>query len=565
MKRIRSIRFELKGIVVYVISLVLLYLIIFAWTIFEIYVFNNNYLQMRKDFNQINDVIANRSEPKVLLDVMEKYGYDTKEYTGSLENYQRGLLDREKLVSQIRVFAEFLRSYEARFIKSQISQIRWTYAFLVIASLFLIVKLFKSGRLFLYSIDKILKKVSYMSENMYISKIPLEEPRFEEDVQLNRSISNINDILSIYETFKHMPMNYSVEDFIYGVGPYLCNIFNSQRFSVAFIDWESQDVIAEVAYISKPGVVPKLTEGFSQKLNETSLGEMVAKNETTRIINNFKERQEKTGSLSLKLLLEEGFNSNITQMLSINSRPFGFLFLASDKNYNYTEKDAKLFASISTVISYRLFYSLTIQRAFAYFGNSLVNLVEFKDSETGNHIKRVANYSKIIAQQLNLHPKKVREIFEFSPLHDIGKIGIPDSILLKPSRLDSREWEVMKKHVTYGLMIIENFEKQVRSIIQESSLLTIKNIIADHHERFDGKGYPVGKKGDQISIEGRIVALADVFDALTTKRPYKEVMSFEEALEVIVSENGTHFDPKIVEAFLTKIEDVRKVYEELKD
>lgn len=164
-----------------------------------------------------------------------------------------------------------------------------------------------------------------------------------------------------------------------------------------------------------------------------------------------------------------------------------------------------------------------------------------------------------------MSPRLVREIYQFSSLHDIGKIAVPDRILLKPGRLDLEEWEIMKKHVEKGLEVIENFEKEAKNIIDEISFRTMKNIIADHHERWDGKGYPCGKKKNEISIEGRIVAIADVFAALTTKRPYKEPFSFDESVAIISKESGSHFDPDVVQAFLNRIDEIELIYEKLKD
>ncbi|MFN3692216.1 MAG: HD-GYP domain-containing protein, partial [Fervidobacterium sp.] len=391
------------------------------------------------------------------------------------------------------------------------------------------------------------------------------DAKFKEGKVINTLIDKINTILKINDAIRHLPINTTVEEFINTIGPLLCVYFKSQRFSVAFIDWENESIIAETAYITFGKDRIRLGPGFTQKFTETTLGNMIRNNQTIHIINNFQERYKETKSLSLKLLIEEGFNSNITILASINSRPFGFLFLSSVNTDNYTKEDAKLFLSIANTISYRLFYSLTIQKVLSEFGNSLVNIVEFKDNETGNHIKRVALYSKLIAQELELDPKLVREIYEYASIHDIGKVGVPDSILLKPGKLNTAEWEIMKTHVKIGVSIIKNFEEQVRNIIQSSTLEVMKNIIADHHEWWNGNGYPKGKKGEEISIEGRIIAIADVFDALTTKRPYKEAIPFEKAVEMIKEENGTHFDPKVFGAFLRKLQEIRDIYERLKD
>jgi len=533
--------------------------------VYEIESFEKIYIKLRNYFSIINDVVAGRKQFDVLLEPMKEFDYDYQEYENLLSSHKTDTSYKKSLLAEIRNFANFLRNYERDKLLEHDKIIRISYLSLIIGSAIIIMFLIILNNRVKKYIKKVVKKIGDISDNMYISEVPVDKAVFEEDVMINNSIHNINLVQSIYDIFKHLPINTAIEDFTFTVGSYLCNLFNSQRFSVAFIDWETENVIAEVAHILIPNIVPRLNAGFTQKLFDSSLGEMVRENRLTRIINDLEERYNLTQSESTKLILEEGFKSNLTALATINSRPFGFFFLSSEKKGNYTERDAKLFASISGVLSYRLYYSLTIQKLLSYFANSLVNLVEFKDNETGNHIKRVSMYAKIIAEELNLSPKLVREIYEFAPLHDIGKVGIPDAILLKPGKLDPEEWEIMKTHVTNGVKIIEQFQKDARSIMEPQSLVVMKNIIAEHHERWDGKGYPDGKKGEEISIEGRIVALADVFDALTTKRPYKDAFPFEKAVEMIIQERGTHFDPNVVDAFLKKIVDIRMVYENLKD
>lgn len=565
MTKIRSLKHQLRRVVLFVLILIGIFLFIMGWTIYEIYLFDSIYQRIRLAFNQVNDVIAGRSHPSIVIKEMRYFNYNSERYENLLKGYDENLVEKESIISELRSFANFLRGYEGDYIRKHKNQIRNFYGIVLTASLVLLILLYRSFERFRFFIDKVLRKISQIADNVYVLPIPIDEPSFEEELKINDSINDLNTVFSIYETIKEMPLTTSTEDFVFTVGPYLCKLFNSQRFSVAFIDWENNSVIAEVAYISKSNIVPKLKAGFSQKLEETSLGEMIKKNEKTRIINDIHKRYELTKSKSLGLLIEEGFKSNLTLLSSINSRPFGFMFLSSDKTDNYTEDDGRLFAALSTVISYRLYYSLILQKLLSSFGNSLVNVVEFKDNETGNHIKRVAAYAKTIAQELNLGPRLVREIYQFSSLHDVGKIAIPDRILLKPGRLDSEEWEIMKKHVEKGLEVIESFEKEAMNIMDENSFRTMKNIIADHHERWDGKGYPCGKKKNEISIEGRIVGIADVFDALTTKRPYKEPFSFDESVAIISKESGSHFDPDVVQAFFNKIDEIKMIYEELKD
>lgn len=174
------------------------------------------------------------------------------------------------------------------------------------------------------------------------------------------------------------------------------------------------------------------------------------------------------------------------------------------------------------------------------------NAVEKRDSDTDEHNYRVAYYALEIAKVLTLPKEFCQTLIKGSILHDIGKIGISDTILLKPSQLSHEEFSTMQKHVELGLEMIRDI----------SCLKETQNIIEYHHEKFDGSGYPKGLKGKHIPLEARIFALVDVFDALTSKRPYKEPFSLEKSLQIITSEKGKHFDPSIVDAFLMISHDV---------
>jgi len=179
--------------------------------------------------------------------------------------------------------------------------------------------------------------------------------------------------------------------------------------------------------------------------------------------------------------------------------------------------------------------------------NRLSRAAEFRDPETGAHIQRMSNYSHLIAKQLGLPLDEQELILRAAPMHDIGKIAIPDHILLKPGKLDTAEFTIMKTHAEKGWEILRD---------SKSHLLDIAAIIArSHHEKFDGTGYPLGLKGKDIPLHGRIVAVADVFDALTTERPYKKAWEVEPALEFLHEGAGSHFDPLCIAAFVSRIDE----------
>jgi response regulator RpfG family c-di-GMP phosphodiesterase len=171
----------------------------------------------------------------------------------------------------------------------------------------------------------------------------------------------------------------------------------------------------------------------------------------------------------------------------------------------------------------------------------LARAAEYRDGDTGEHVERMSSYSQILAKQLGLGPEEQALIKLAAPMHDVGKIGIRDAILLKEGRLTPEEWEVMKQHPTIGAQILGGSRSRLLQMAEEIAL--------SHHEKWDGSGYPNGLRGEHIPLHGRIVALADVFDALTTPRVYKGAWSVDEAVSHIRRESGRHFDPRIVEAF----------------
>jgi putative two-component system response regulator len=184
------------------------------------------------------------------------------------------------------------------------------------------------------------------------------------------------------------------------------------------------------------------------------------------------------------------------------------------------------------------------------------SLAETRDNETGKHIRRTQHYMKLLAEALQDHPRfrhhltkeNISLFFKSAPLHDIGKVGIPDHILLKPGKLTIEEFEMMKTHTTLGRNAILDAEKLLET--PASFLFFAREIAYTHHEKWNGKGYPEGISGNDIPISGRIMAIADVYDALVSKRIYKPPFSHDEAVNIIKAESGNHFDPDIVIAFL---------------
>ncbi|SOD99897.1 HD-GYP domain-containing protein [Caenispirillum bisanense] len=198
---------------------------------------------------------------------------------------------------------------------------------------------------------------------------------------------------------------------------------------------------------------------------------------------------------------------------------------------------------------------------------ALASLAETRDNETGNHIRRTQHYVRRLAEALRDHPRfaaalderTIDLLFKSAPLHDIGKVGIPDRILLKPGKLDDGEFTVMKQHAALGRAAIENALEDDGTPERGGFLRYAMEIAAGHHERWDGTGYPAGLAGDAIPLSARLMAVADVYDALISRRVYKPAWTHEQAVDMIARGRGSHFDPDIVDAFLAIAEDFRTI------
>ena len=197
----------------------------------------------------------------------------------------------------------------------------------------------------------------------------------------------------------------------------------------------------------------------------------------------------------------------------------------------------------------------------------LASIVETRDTETGNHIRRTQHYVRALARQLRAHPgfagyltdHEIDILFKSAPLHDIGKIGIPDKILLKPGKLDAEEFEIMKTHTTLGHKAIEDAEKQLGMKVE--FLARAKEIALTHHEKWDGSGYPAKLRGNAIPISGRLMAVADVYDALRSQRVYKPSLPHDRAISMVVEGKGSHFDPDMIDAFVAIADQFQSIAE----
>jgi len=189
-----------------------------------------------------------------------------------------------------------------------------------------------------------------------------------------------------------------------------------------------------------------------------------------------------------------------------------------------------------------------------YLIQRLCIAADYKDHETGQHISRIGQYSRLMAAQYGLDTATAEILFRTAPMHDIGKVGIADSILMKPGKLNEAEWEIMKYHTVFGAEIIGQHQNRL--------LVTAREIALHHHERWDGSGYPSGLKEETIPLSARIVSVCDVYDALVSKRHYKKAWKHEDAAQYISAQGGSQFDPALVNVFQAVYPQIRKAYDE---
>jgi len=286
---------------------------------------------------------------------------------------------------------------------------------------------------------------------------------------------------------------------------------------------------------------------------------------------NINQLDNKMDSLLLKKLTYCQLNSVLSIPMDCLNNDILILVIAAKQVDAYQQQHMDLLENLTTQLSHSLDKTIGMEGLVISAIEGLAKLAESRDPETGDHLTRMSMYSAIIAEQLSketdysdvINAAYVRDILRFSPMHDIGKVGIEDSILLKPGKLTAEERSTMEKHPEIGAKVLQRCERQMNVLGRSIFKIGIE-ITECHHEKYDGSGYPANLKASEIPLSARIVAAADVFDALTSKRPYKEAWPIEKALQVMREESGKHFDPLIIDALDNAMPKILKVYNEHK-
>lgn len=401
--------------------------------------------------------------------------------------------------------------------------------------------------------------------------LPKLSPIFEEEREVLSRVEEIFDEQNFLNELKEVSNQYYVLDDV------LDHLFHSiqpimavDRLGVAFIEEDTDMITAEYAIGSYP--IKRLKAGYAVPMASTSLREM-AKDKCSSIEGDLRGLLDKRPeSPSLRLIVEEGIQSNMIIPLLINDEVYGFLFFSSVHLNAYDEVSMRIGRNISHELSAMINKTFLMKKVFSTMTRTFARLVEEKDQVTGNHVSRMTAYAALLAASLiggeregyKVKPSFVRDIHNDASVHDIGKVAIPDSILKKPGRYTPEEFEAMKQHTKVGGEILSEMQRQLKHFKTSFYQVAI-DIAKYHHERWDGSGYPEGLKGAEIPLSARIVAIADVFDALTSRRPYKEPFSFDDAVKIIKESSGTHFDPILVNEFLKLLPQIKRIYERSED
>lgn len=443
----------------------------------------------------------------------------------------------------------------------------------------ILVFLFIVISLMVYLIDRIIRKnakymmysLKMLSENNYnISMLPQLKSKFNEEKTIENDIKNIfEDRQFVSQTKDILNGEYILDEIIEKLLYLVKDSMNTNRIGVAYIDYKNNEIIAEYGAFDYGKVL--LGPGFSVPIKSTSLKDIITTKKGTITNSIPEELKKRPHSASLLLLDKEGIKSNMIIALISNDQVFGFLFFSSLKENNYSKKDLKLGVKIAQEISGILNTTYLTKKMFISTTNAFANLVEKKDNDTGDHILRMTNYSRIIAEGLIDYPdpayrvgkRFVNDIANYAPIHDIGKVGIPDNILKKPGKLTPEERAIMETHADIGGEILKEIEENLR-IFNRNFFKIAMEIAGGHHEKWDGSGYPKGLAGNEIPLSARIIAIADVFDALSSKRVYKDNFGFENSVEIINEGAGKHFDPELVKVFNNSLNEIRKIYEKNK-
>ncbi len=414
------------------------------------------------------------------------------------------------------------------------------------------------------SINDLFNKISNISLNNGSNSISTTA---ELDKVIEEMYVGFNKLDKLIELIENMNKDVSFE----GILNYIYSTFSEfipyTHIGIALL--RDNGKVLEASYgISDPSLndLPKKLIGLRAEISATSL-ERIVRDGTPRVINDLEKYTKHKDASYNKILLEAGIKSSITLPLKVNDKPIGIIFFSNVTPNIYKEEHIDFLKTLSNSIAISLNKNIFIDEMLYSTLLALAKMAEARDEDTADHLDRMTAYATKITEFL-LQDKVYEDeitipflkgIERFSPMHDIGKVGVKDGILLKRGKLTAEEFEEMKKHVAYGADVLRTAESNIVKQRQSMFKMGIE-IVEGHHEKWDGTGYPYKRSGTDIPLSARIVAVADVFDALTSKRSYKEAFSFEDSINYIIDGSGRHFDPKIIDSLKRNVDEFYKLY-----
>jgi len=385
--------------------------------------------------------------------------------------------------------------------------------------------------------------------------------------EINESFDKLNKLIGLLE---YINKEMSFDETLKYIYKSFLSFIPYSHIGVALLKDDGKTLEASYGISdSSLGDLPKKLLGIKAELSKTSLENIILNGEP-RIINDLAEYTKDSAAEYNKILLEAGIKASITLPLKINNAPLGIIFFSSIMQNTYNEEHVIFLSSLATSIAISFNKSIFIDELLYSSILALAKMAEARDEDTGDHLERMKIYSKLISELLaedhiyedTISIKFIKDVERYSPMHDIGKVGIRDGILLKPGKLTDEEFAEMKNHTIYGAEVLRAAENNIKK--QNTSLFKVGIEIAEsHHEKWDGSGYPYGKIEEDIPLAARIVAVADVFDALTSKRPYKKAFPFEESFNIVIEGRGKHFDPYIIDTFIKHKTNIYELYKSL--
>ncbi len=421
------------------------------------------------------------------------------------------------------------------------------------------------NRLLPYIINS-LKVIS--STDILKNTIPDFKPYYKEAETIKKEIDVIYDEKKFIVELQNKLLDvYVVEDTMNVLFEFLKSRLGIDRIGLAYVDYQSKTLVAEYGVLRGKETI--IGPGFVQPFNETTLSKIldhqqpVIDNDIEQSINNNPK------SVALNMLIKERIKSNLAIPIIMNQMVFGFVFLSSyQKNFfnqSHVDIGKKVADEVKTLLNRAYFTNVILTKMTSAFSE----IVENKDNDTGDHILRMVKYSSLLAraikarnhQDYQISEKTILEIERYAAVHDIGKVGIPDELLKKEGKLSNQEWDTMKTHPQIGADVFKNLRVALNAF--DSGLYQVaEDITRYHHERWDGLGYPHGLKEHDIPLVARIVSVADVFDALSSKRSYKRAFTFDESVQIIKDASNTQLDPFIVQVFIDELEQIKKIYQD---